>query len=231
MDYHQLCGDKSTPGSVASYLNNSTIQNDVPEIIAESESWIYRRLRHWRMLTPPTYGTLTPGADSVAVPADLLDPYLFFLAGQFQQILPQRTPQEVIGAYAWNSTDGVTYTRINAQPTMYYFDQGSLRFDAPPDQAYQYGLIYFQQPAPLATSNTNFLTQYYPRLLRAAIMAGATEWTKESGTGNIDRTYWLQVAEDEIEKAQQESDRAKRATVAGAVLIGGGITDPGYGYW
>jgi hypothetical protein len=113
---------------------------------------------------------------------------------------------------------------------MYYQDQGSLRLDSPPDQAYSYNLIYFQQPAALSTTLTNFLTTTYPRLLRCAIMAAATEWTKESGAGSVDRNYWDQLAQIEIEQAQLESDRAKRGTEAGAIIIGGGIAGnwPGF---
>lgn len=230
MDYNQLIASKSTPGSIAAWLNNSTIQNDVPEIILEAESWIYRRLRHWRMLTPISAGTMTIGLDYLTLPSDLLEPFSLFLTGAFNQEIIQRTPQEVIGAYAYTSSDGVTYTRSQGTPTIYYFDQTAIRFDCPSNQAYSYGLVYFQQPPSLASTTTNFLTQFYPRLLRAAIMISATEWTKESGTGTIDRTYWVQVAQDEIEKAQQESDRAKRGTVAGGVIIGGGGGSRAYGW-
>jgi hypothetical protein len=95
--------------------------------------------------------------------------------------------------------------------------------DSPPDVAYGYGLLYFQQPALLSTTNeTNFLTTYYPRLLRVATMLEATEWVKEVGTGQFDRTYWLQQFEEEIGKAQEQSDRAKRAVIAGFVEVGGG---------
>lgn len=229
MDYNQLIASKTTPGSIAAWLNNSTIQNDVPEIILEAESWIYRRLRHWQMLTPLTTGTLTTGIDYLTLPGDLLEPFSLFLTGGFFQEIVQRTPQEVIAGFAYTSSDGITYTRQQGTPTSFYFDQAAIRFDCPADQPYSYGLIYYQQPPSLATTTTNFLTTFYPRLLRAAIMISATEWTKESGTGSIDRTYWVQVAQDEIEKAQQESDRAKRGTLAGAIIIGGSSTHVGWG--
>jgi hypothetical protein len=57
--------------------------------------------------------------------------------------------------------------------------------------------------------------------MRLACMAAACEWAKDSGQGNFDRTYYDQLAQDEIDKAQAESDRAKRATIAGMMLIGG----------
>jgi hypothetical protein len=111
---------------------------------------------------------------------------------------------------------------------MYYFDQFTLRFDSPPDQAYSTAFLYFQQPAPLASSISNFLTVYYPRLLRLTCMAAACEWLKDFGQGTVDRTYYDQLAQDELEKAQVESDRARRAIQASAYV--GNYQGYGYGF-
>lgn len=226
MDYNQLVAGKGVPGSISTWVNDSRIPNDTPEIVLEAESWIYRRLRHWKMLTTPIAGTLVIGQDNIPNPADMLEPFFLVITGQFQQTIVQKTPQEVILNWAYDGNGN----RVQQQPIMFYFDQANLNFDSPPDQAYPYAFVYFQQPAPLAQSISNFLTQTYPRLMRCACMAAATEWMKDSGQGTFDRTYWDQLAMDEIEKAQMESDRAKRGTVAGAVLIGGGVATnfPGY---
>ena len=220
MDYNMLVADSNTAGSVGSWINNSIVQPQVPEIIVEAESWIYRRLRHWKMLTPPTSGTITIGQAYITTPTDLLEPFLLWTTGNYFQFLIMKTPQDVVSAWSYNQ-DGTT--RTQQQPQLYYQDSTYLQFDSPPDQAYAYNLIYFQQPAPLSVSNpTNFITSTYPRLMRCACTAAACEWAKDSGQGNFDRTYWDQMAQDEIDKAQAESDRAKRATVAGMQLIGGG---------
>jgi hypothetical protein len=217
--YSILTGAKGTPGSIATWMNNSQIVNDTPQILSEAQSWIYRRLRHWRMFPAPVTGTLTVGNDYLTPPADMLEPAFLLTTGQYFQEITQKTYQEVV--LAWNYT-GTGTTRVQQQPTIYYFDQSAIRFDSPPDQAYTYALLYFQQPADLSASNeTNFLTQFYPRLLRLSCQAGAAEWLKDNGQGAYDRTYWDELAQDEIEKAQAESDRAKRATVAAMVLIGG----------
>lgn len=218
MDYAQLIGNSSTAGSIARWINYGQVVSDAPEIVLEAESWVYRRLRHWKMLTPPTNGTFVIGQDYITPPADLLEPSMLFTTGNYLQIMPMRTMQEVIASWSYNGNG----TRTQQQPMCYYQDQSALRFDSPPDQAYAYALIYFQQPAPLATTNANFLTATYPRLLRCACMAAACEFAKDSGQGTFDRTYWDQLAQDEIDKAQVESDRARRATEAGAILIGGG---------
>jgi hypothetical protein len=197
-------------------------------MIEEAESMVYRRLRHWRMLVSPTAGTMTQGVDQIPPPADFLDPYLLYITGASAQVpgygpqlISLGTPEQIIGSFAWDAA-GV---RLQMTPQMYYFDQTNIQLNCPPDRAYPYSLIYYQQPAPLSAVNpTNFLTQYYPRLMRAAIMAGATEWTKESATGQFDRSYWIQVAQAEIDEAQMESDMAKRSAsnAMGMVFAGGG---------
>lgn len=227
MDYQQLVAAKGVPGSVATWLNDSRIQPDLPEIVLEAESWIYRRLRHWKMLTAPIPGVLTINQDSIPLPADCLEPFQFWLTGIYQQGMTQRTPQEVVANWQFDGQGN----RVPQQPLMFYFNQSTIFFDSPPDLAYNYVLQYFQQPQALAVSNTNFLTQTYPRLVRCTCMAAGAEWMKDSGQGQFDRTYWDTLAQDEIEKAQIESDRARRGTVAGPILEGGGIATqfPAYG--
>lgn len=219
MNYTQLVASSTTPGSIARWISSSNIQADTPEIILEAESWIYRRLRHFKMLTDPISGTMTINQDWIDSPADLLDPFLLWTTGQYFQFLQMKPPQEVIANWAYTGTGSA---RSPQQPMLYYQGEDTLRFDSPPNIAYAYSLIYFKQPTSLADTNTNFLTVTYPRLVRCACMAAACEWMKDSGQGNFDRTYWDSLAEVEIEKAQAESDRAKRATVAGMQLIGGG---------
>lgn len=219
MDYSQLVGSKTTPGSIAAWTNDSRIQGDVPEIVLEAESWIYRRLRHWRMLTPPIPGAMVIGQPYISFPPDCLEPFVLMLTGNFQQFMIQKTMQEVLANWAYDGSG----SRVLQTPQMFSFDQINMNFDSPPDQAYAYVFQYFQQPAPLVTTNSNFLTTIYPRLMRCACMAAATEWEKDSGQGNFDRTYWDVLAQDEIDKAQAESDRARRGVVAGAILVGGGI--------
>lgn len=219
-----LTADKNTPGSIARWVNDSRIQGDVPEIILEAESWIYRRLRHWRMLTLPTTGNMTIGTPSIALPGDCLEPFYLCTTGINQQNLIQRTPQEVIQNWTYDGNGN----RVQQQPLMYYLDQANINFDSPPDQAYPYAFLYFQQPQPLSVSVSNFLTQYYPRLVRLCCVAAACEWMKDSGQGQFDRTYYDQLAQEEVEKAQVESDRARRGTVAGAVIIGGGGATTNY---
>lgn len=170
------------------------------------------------MLTPPQLSTMTIGADQIAVPSDMLEPDVFMITGVNQQWLTMKTQEEVLANWQYDSSGN----RVQQQPLIYYFNQSYIQLDSPPDQQYPYLLTYYQQPAALSGSNaTNFLTSRYPRLLRAACMMAGAEWTKESNQGQYDRTYWMQIAQEALDKAQSDSDRAKRATSTSAVFIGG----------
>lgn len=228
MDWTTLTSAKSVAGSIAAWINHSQIQAEAANIVAEAESWIYRRLRHWKMLTAPVTGTLTIGSDQLAIPSDCLEPFFLCTTGIYFQEIDQKPMEEVVRAWSYDSAGA----RVQAQPVIYSFTQSNIQFDSPPDQAYAYALIYYQQPAALSGSNTtNFLTSTYPRMLRAACMAQAAEWAKDAGMGNYDRTYWDGIAENEIAQAQVESDRARRAEKAAAVFSGGGNAGlPAYGW-
>lgn len=213
MDYTTLTAAKGTAGSIADYLNNSTVAASVPFFIEEAESFIYRTLRHWRMLTNTT-GTMSVGSDRISIPSDFLDPYQLVLIssptlpGYGPQLIPLVTPEMVVSQYSYDG-DG---NRNQGIPCRYYFGGSNLQLDTPPDQGYSYQLTYYAQPTALSADNpSNWLTTYYPRLLRATVMAHAVEWSKESGSGNYDRTYWMTIAAAELSKAQQESDFSKRS--------------------
>lgn len=214
MDYLTLVNTSTTAGSVANWLNSATLTSAAPTIIAEAESMVYRRLRHWKMLTRAT-GAMVIGNDYIAQPADYLEDKIFYMTGTKYSKMTRKTPEEVVASYGYDA-NGV---RVNEQPVIYCNDQTNILFDSPADFAYPYLLWYYQQPAALSGGNTtNFLTSMYPRLMRCAMMASAAEFMKDSGTGNYDRTYWINETEKEIIIAQTESDRSVRAMDVGMML-------------
>jgi hypothetical protein len=230
MTWNILTSSSTTAGSIANYINTSRITSGADGVaamlLADSESWIYRRLRHWRMLTPPLAVTLTQGVDTLTI-ADItgfLEPMdFFYLIGGAPTWMVQKTPSQVYQAWGYNG-DG---TRVEQPPMIYAFNSTYLQFDAGPDQNYSGYLTYYKQPEALSASNpTNFLTETYPRLVRLACMASACEWAKDNGQGAYDRTYYDVLADQEIQKAQMESDRARRGVVNAGVTFGGG--DGGY---
>lgn len=215
MDYNQLIG--TAAGSIADWLNSTTLSSASPTIVQEAESFIYRRLRHFKMVTSTT-GIMTAGAtsDFVTPPSDYLEDKAFWLTGTSFGRLTRKTLQEVISSYSYDGSGN----RVQTQPNIFFNDQTNLKFDSPVDKNYPWLLYYYQQPAALSTLNTaNFLTNTYPRLLRAACMVAASEYMKDSGNGNFDRTYWVQMTQDEIDKAQAESDRSEHTISVGMQLI------------
>lgn len=200
-------------------MTTGAAPSDAAAIVQEAESAIYRRLRHWRMLSIPTTGTMTVGNDFITMPIDFLEPFKLFVTGVNQLYMSQKTVDDVYLSWSYDQNGA----RISQQPLIYSFDGTRIFFDSLADLAYPYVLIYYQQPLALSGSNTtNWLTNTYPRLLRCACMTAACEWLKESGQGTFDRTYWAQQTAAEILNAQSESDRARRGVVDFGYGIGGG---------
>lgn len=213
MDYTTLIGAKTLSGSIANWLNSASLVPVAPTIVEEAESFVYRRLRHWRMLAEVT-GTLTVGNDYLSISAitNYLEDKTLRLQGLvnnsvYNQRIMRRTPEQVKQAYSYDSSG----TRVNQTPQIFYNNGTQFKFDSPPDLAYPYELMFYQQPAALSVSLTNWVTTYYPKMFRYACMVGAAEFMKDAGVGNYDRTYFEQEAEKEIAVAMIESDRQQRS--------------------
>lgn len=216
MDFNQLTASATSAGSVASWVNHSSVVAVAPTLIQEAESAIYRRLRHFRMLTSVT-GTMTAGntSDFITQPSDYLEDKLLYFTGTAYSKITRKTLQELVNNYCYDGSGN----RVQTQPSYYSNDQTNLKFESPVDQNYPWLLYYYQQPQPLSATNTqNFITQYYPRLMRCALMTGASEYMKDAGQGTFDRTYWEQMTATEIDAAQRESDRQETQLEVGFIL-------------
>lgn len=230
MTWTTLTGSKSQPGSIARWINKSTLTSgadgDADSLLQEALGSIYGKLRHWRTLTPPIAGAMTIGQDYLAVPDDMIEPDFFGLTGLYKATLVQKTPNEVYQAWAYDGSGN----RIQQQPVIYAFNGTYIQLDQQPDQAYAYVLTYYAVPAALSEANpTNFLTSQYPRLIRSAVMMAAAEWTKESNQGQYDRTYWEQQFASELMLCQAQSDRARRGSIEGVTFSAPGNQYPPYG--
>lgn len=225
MDYNTLIASKDTPGSIAAWINHSAVVAAAPTIIDEAQSWIYRRMRNWRMKTSVATNTMTLSSAVLALPGDYLEDVDFIITGTAYGRITRKPDKEVRSRYAFDGTGA----RVPGKPQVFYNDQSNFVFDSPADQSYSYDLLYFQQPLALSTLtsgtttaqglSTNFLTQFYPRLMRCACMAAASEFMKDMGQGNYDRTYWDQLAQGEIDIANQESDRSVHTQEAGMIIL------------
>lgn len=215
MDYSTLIAATTAAGSIANWVMSTAAQAEAPTIIQEAESYIYRRLRHYLMITT-TSGTMTASATALAAPSDFLEDKAFYFTGTAYSKLTRKPLQEVLGRYSYDGTGA----RVPAKPQIYSDAGTSIQFDSPAYEAYPFTLWYYQQPPALSTATaTNFITSRYPRLMRAACMTQACEFMKDAGVGNYERTYWAQMTEAEIRAAEAETDRHERSTEAGMVII------------
>lgn len=219
MDYATLVADVNTAGSIANWASFGQVQAVAPDIVNEAESFIYRTLRHWKMLHEAS-GNYVIGNDYIPIPDDYLQVKTLWITGIYQNLMRFRTEEYVKARYCYNGNG----TRIQQMPTWYYQNQANFMFDSPSDQTYPYQLVYYQQLLPLSISQTNFLTQTYPRLVRCACMFSAAEYLKDLGQSGGDQSLWEEKASAALEQAQQESDQSTRATQAAADL------DEGYVY-
>lgn len=216
MNYTSLVAGTGSAGSIANWVLSSHAQAAAPTIVEEAESFIYRRLRHWRMIAETT-GTMTAGntkdfIDISGISNYLEDKTLRFVGlvsgTVYNHRVRRKTMEEVKAAYGYDGTGG----RVQQLPSVFYNNGTQIKFDSPVDLAYPWELAFYQQPAALGTATTtNWVTGYYPRMMRAACMIGACEYMKDAGQGNFDRTYWINEAEKEIALAQAESDLQSRS--------------------
>lgn len=222
-----LTGTTNTPGSIARWLNKSALTagtgGDADIILAEAVNWIDTRLRHWKMLAPPSGGTMTAGGTGnlITLPTDMHEPDWFSIEGTasgtfYQQELRQVLPNDLYRRRAYDTTGA----RVQAMPLNYTFNKTYIELDSVPDIAYPYLISYYQHIPELTTgAPTNFLTDYYPRLLRCACMMTGVEYVKENVQGPYDRTYWEQQSILEIQAAQADGDSSRRGADMFAVVV------------
>ena len=191
-NFTTLTGSKTTPGSIKEAINHSGIP--VTQILSDAEAWIYQRLRVREMLASTT-GTLAAASDTISLSSLTGYKSPFFLMFTGTAFTPKFVPERrsldfVLRSWGYDG-DGV---RSVGRPYCWASDATTIQFDTIADTAYPYLLRYYRAlPALAADNETNFLTDSYPRLLRAVCYAFANEWKKDER----EKAYWFQVAEKE----------------------------------
>lgn len=197
MDFNSLTAAKGNAGSIQDWVGSSRV--DGATVLAEAESYIYRRLRVREMLTSQT-GTIAADATALTLPSDFIAPWDFRLTGVHAGEIKLRTPTTVRAHWAYDGAD-----RITGLPTMYYVEGTGAVFDRKTDKAYGYDLLYYGQPEALSgTNTTNFLTSRAPRLLRLICMGIAFDWLENAE--EYDR--YLMLAEAEVQRLNAEGAEA-----------------------
>jgi hypothetical protein len=192
MKYDDLVGPKTTPGSIANYANYGLAP--ATEILLDAQALIYQRLRVREMRIGPLPLSLLPGAVTAPIPPGFLDP--ISVHDSFFQPLKARDPTDLFrrrfvisqaGDFAFpdfNSPDFFT-TAVWQQGVPHEFSIfGELvQFDVAANATMTYWMLYYGAKPPLGTTppatQTNFLTDRYPHILRAGVLAAAADFRKD----------------------------------------------------
>lgn len=171
MDYTTLAGPKSTPGSIANWLNRTDLP--VAEILSEAEAWIYERLRVREMHAVTTL-TFWANSSSAALPSDFLDPISYVPYGWSK-------PLDYVhegSLRRFRDQDGNLFR--SPWPSQWAVIGTSAYVDVELDEDFSGELVYYARPPALSSSNkTNWLTARYPRLLRTVCMGVGYEHMKD----------------------------------------------------
>lgn len=173
MDYTTLAGSKSTPGSVANWLNRSDLP--VQDILDESQAWIYERLRV-REMQKESVLTFATGASSEELPEGFLDPIVFLPNGRGAPLLYVHEGLML----APTDEDGNLFE--SPTPSRWTIVGTTAQLDVKLTEPFAGRLLYYGRPDALSAQNeTNWLTTRYPRLLRTVCMGIGFEHMKDHG--------------------------------------------------
>jgi hypothetical protein len=210
VNYTQLINTRATAGSIKSWINRDTTDPDT--VLLDAQNLIYTTLRHWRMKSEAT-GTLTIDQPYLTLPTDFIDCKDLWIVGAERVRMKRGDERSVIDLYEYDGSNN----RVSNKPYHFYITGTRANLDQPPDQAYPYLLPYYAKPADLGSGNlTNFLTDFHPRFLRTACMLVATEFEKEVGQGQFDRSYWQQQFDKQLIDIQAASNVVDGARDLGA---------------
>lgn len=211
MDYVSLTAAKGTPGSIANWANYGLLPTN--DLLTDAQSLIYQTLRVREMRSAPFPLQLIIGTISINLPVDFLDPIAVF--DQYQQPLMHRDPRSLFrmrylpaggfGDFNFPDFDPLDFATGSAWtqsvPSSYAIFGEQLQFNCAANAAMLYWLIYFKSPPVLsATNKTNFLTQRYPHILRAACLAVAADFRKDQADYDRCSTRLMMLITDAMSK-------------------------------
>lgn len=204
MDYAQLVADKSNRSSIKGWLNWDIAPS--ADILAEAEAFIYSQLRVREMKKLLQGVQIASGSKSYALPSDFIASISFRRIGQYAGRIDifdsdHMESRNIIDANGDFISAVPMCCQIIEDPPVAYFDCKALA-DIP------LRLVYWRRLPALSVSNTtNFLTNRYPLLLRAACLAQGFAFKKEANLASENR----QMAADLIFSANAEYDLGEQA--------------------
>lgn len=182
MTYNSLTASKGTSGAIATWVNYTLL--DVATVLAEAQTLIYQTLRVREMRVSASL-TLANGTNTIALPGastgQFLEPVslydqtagVTFIPNDERYVTEQRLLQ-LQGATLASGSPG--YVAI--------FNE-AFNFDVNASATHTMALVYYQMPALLSSGNqSNWLTNRYPHLVRAACLAAAADFMKDTDEYN-----------------------------------------------
>lgn len=171
MSYTDLVADKTTSGSIKSWLNYGKIDSE--GVLEEAQAMIYQRLRVREMRASDSI-PVAIGKIAVDLPDQFLDPIsVRDITNNCR--LHLREEEQLEDMRSW--TDGVL---DEGDPTYFGVYDEAFNFDVRAMSAFTIRTVFYQQPDPLSSSNgKNFLTMRYSHLLRMACLATGARFAKD----------------------------------------------------
>lgn len=168
MTYQTLAGAKTVPGSIRSWINWELV--DVEGVMLDAQAFIYTQLRVRQMEALETIA-LSAGASSAPLPDRFLDPVEMRDITHGGAEIENVHITDLEAVRYWDN--GVLSEGVPCRYSVYGED---LQFDVRADRATSARLLYYRQPAYLSVAApTNFLTEKFPHLLRAALLVYAAK--------------------------------------------------------
>lgn len=199
MTYTTLTGAKNTAGSIKHWINFDLIEPD--EILRDAEAYIYGAIRTREMRSIASIA-VTLGGSTAALPTGFMEPGVL-LHPDNERI--RLTTIDNLARKRLRDGDDVL---IRAPYfTWYAIADELLHFDVAAEAAITLTYTYYKRPAALSEANqTNFLTDRYPGLLRAACLMHAADYRSD------DEKYarYKMRCDELMARASAEADLALR---------------------
>jgi len=203
MNYNTLTGAKSQEGSIKYWVNWD--KAPVATIVDEAQAWLYRRLRVLPMRTFAS-GNIAAGADAILLPERFSGLISLKRTGDGRGKIRLWGTERFESILAFESDNT---TLIEGTPTIACLDASQLRLNVRADQAYGYRMWFWQKPEKISPSvQTNLITENYPDLLRATLLAFANEHRKDRD----EAARWFDLAMAGINDANVEADLETEST-------------------
>lgn len=171
INYDTLVASKDTQGSILNRINYARL--DPEQILDEAEGMLYTHLRTREMRKEATF-TIPAGVDFYPVPDRFMDPISLYSSDQLYNVtlIPEFELHRIRVFTNGVLEQGTPFSYALFGPDD--SDAMHINFDFKTSEEERYRYLFFQQPAPLSSSNqTNFITSRYPQLMWAAIEAMA----------------------------------------------------------